>query len=150
MIWRHDPWPDLVMIGFDQLSHYSSGDLQVMLHLSAALELIEQVVPEYRRETIRDQGRLLVERGRAGLRNGTDSVRPGDCLGRWCDGMSGVVPGRPRGPIVLRAALDPKPWGGRALAFQFDSASGHPDRRSASHRGAGHRSRRHLRGTDAR
>ncbi|MEZ4496210.1 MAG: hypothetical protein R2845_05370 [Thermomicrobiales bacterium] len=34
--------------------------------------------------------------------------------------MSGVVPGRPRGPIVLRAALDPKPWGGRALAFQFD------------------------------
>ena len=75
VIWRHDPWPDLVMIGFDQLSHYSSGDLQVMLHLSAALELIEQVVPGYRRGTIRDQGRLLVERGQAGLASETERIQ---------------------------------------------------------------------------
>ena len=75
VIWRHDPWEDLVMIGFDQLSHYSSGDLQVMLHLSAALELIEQVVPGYRRETIQDQGRLLVERGQAGLASETERVQ---------------------------------------------------------------------------
>ena len=41
--------------------------------------------------------------------------------------MNGVVSGRPRGPIVLRAALDPKPWGGRALArFGFDLPSDTP------------------------
>lgn len=39
--------------------------------------------------------------------------------------MSSALPARPRGPIVFLAALDPKPWGGRALEqFGFDLPPG--------------------------
>lgn len=86
VIWRRDPFDELVEIGFDQLGHYAASDLQVMLHLSNALESIVQIAPEHRKGVLRAQAALLVARGEAALATAPERQRFADTVA-WSAGV---------------------------------------------------------------